>query len=194
MGTYVRVSPSYIAAMLAAVCLLSVCLAAALAQVPTTCPGPQIFTSNFARFDRERQYMVRGLLAYDGNGQRIREIEEEDFDGNRVRLDRLKLFKENKEYRLDLKTGKCNVTEPHHFHPYGVPDNSTFLFESKMGNDTFFVDVSEPSCFPVHHTWIGMDRETKKQYIESTDFFDGREGVANDIIFDVPLACKFPGK
>merc|ERR1711879_728995 len=108
-----------------------------------------------------------------------------------------------------MGTGKCNVTGPHHFHPYGVPDNSTFLFdstvgvagrpgefvtiasfESKWGNDTFFVDVSEPSCFP--HAFVGIDSQTKKQYIDSTDFFDGREGVANDRIFDIPLACKVP--
>ena len=41
---------------------------------------------------------------------------------------------QNKEYRLNLKTKKCNVTTPRHpFFETGVPKGSKFLFEATAG-------------------------------------------------------------
>jgi len=80
--------------MIVALCLLLA--VGALAQIPTTCPGPKQFEARFSRFDRERQYMVRGALAYDGEGQRVREFEDEHAAGNHTTYMKLKLFKEKK--------------------------------------------------------------------------------------------------
>merc|ERR1711879_743643 len=94
----------------------------ALAQVPTTCPGPKQFEGRFRRFDRERKYEVQGAMIYDEDSKRVREFEDETIAGAKEVYLKLKLYNENKEYILDLKTRKCNVTTPRHgFHPYGVP-------------------------------------------------------------------------
>merc|ERR1712154_512302 len=176
----------------------------ALAQIPTTCPGPKQFEGRFQRFDRERQYLVKGAMAYDEDGQRIKEFEDETVAGNHSVYVKLKLYKENKEYVLDLKTRKCNVTTPHPpFHPYGVPTNSTFdadavigatgvpgesmtvaNFKHQMGNSTFYVLVSEPHCFPVHHAYFG------EHGLETTDFFDAKEGISDPRTFDLMKECQ----
>merc|ERR1712154_665340 len=107
------------------------------------------------------------------------EIEDESYAGDREVYHKLYLYKENTEYRLDLKTRKCNKTEPRHgFHPYGVPDDSKFVAEG-----TFGVLVSEPNCFPIKHIWASPDG------IETTNFYDGITGNQGNHLFDIPPLC-----
>merc|ERR1712168_120252 len=177
----------------------------ALAQVPVTCPGPKQFEGRFRRFDRERKYEVQGAIIYDGDLKKVREFEDESIAGNKQVLLKLKLYNENKEYVLDLKTRKCNVSAPHHgFHPYGVPPGSVFKadaivgasgvtgesltvaeFEYDMENSTskFFVRVSEPHCFPIAHAFVGKDG------MELTEFFDAQEGIRTPDAWDIPKEC-----
>merc|ERR1712002_1141333 len=103
-----RHSVRFISIMYIALCLLLV--VGALAQVPTTCPGPKSFEGRFSRFDRERKFMVRGTIAYDGPNMRVAEFEDEEVGGNRTVYYKVKLYKEKKEYTVDMKTKKCNVS------------------------------------------------------------------------------------
>ncbi|XP_005107025.2 mammalian ependymin-related protein 1 isoform X1 [Aplysia californica] len=187
--------------MYLALCLLLA--VGALAQVPTTCPGPKQFEGRFQRYDRERRFHVQGAMAYDETSKRIKEFEDESTSGNRTVYVKLKLYMENKEYILDLKTRKCNVTVPRHpFHPYGVPPGSNFQadavvgaagvpgesvtvanFAYKMENATFFVSVSEPHCFPISHAYFSQEG------LEVTNFFDGQEGISDPDAFQIPKEC-----
>merc|ERR1712002_419042 len=97
-----RHSVRFISIMYIALCLLLV--VGALAQVPTTCPGPKSFEGRFSRFDRERKEMVKGKMAYDETNMRVAEFEDEDIAGNKSVYQVLRLYKEKKEYRVDLKT------------------------------------------------------------------------------------------
>ena len=40
--------------------------------------------SRFMRVDRERQYLVKGAMAYDEDGMRVAEIEDMDVAGNQT--------------------------------------------------------------------------------------------------------------
>lgn len=46
----------------------------------------------------------------------------------------LSFLLQNKEYRVDLNTKKCNVTTlTFPFRPIGVPEGAKFLFEAEIG-------------------------------------------------------------
>ncbi|GFO04118.1 mammalian ependymin-related protein 1 [Plakobranchus ocellatus] len=84
---------------------------------------------------------------------------------------------QNLEYRVDLHTRKCNVTQPKEpFRPIGVPPGATYLFEGVIGaagmpgqavtvatfgaqfeGNDFEVTVTYPDCFPVNHAFKGKD-------------------------------------
>merc|ERR1712087_701413 len=62
------------------------------------------------------------------------EIEELDFSSGREFYDTIYLFSENKEYKLELKSRKCNVsviTRP--FMPAGIPQEGRYVGESVVG-------------------------------------------------------------
>merc|ERR1719232_806010 len=96
-------------------------------------------------------------MAYDGYNERVVEIEDESYAGDREVYHKLYLYKENMEYTLDLKTRKCNKTKPRHdFHPYGVPDDSKFVAEGtigiagKIGESVNIAVFDEQMTFPNH--------------------------------------------
>merc|ERR1712241_537222 len=173
--------------------------AGALAQVPSACPGPKMFEARFSRFDRERKYYVQGAIIYDGVNQRIREFEDEHAAGDHEAYLKLYLYKENKEYRLNLKNRTC----------YGVPPNATFEADAtigvagkvgeglqvaefkdqmKFGNDTvdFSVTVSEPHCYPVTHAMFST-----VYGLEVTHFYDGAEApIFDPRVWEPPRECR----
>merc|ERR1712012_1401697 len=137
-----------------------------------------------------------GKFAFDEDNKMIAEIEDETFAGaNETVYRKLKLYNENKEYSLNLKTRNCTVYPPHpHWHPYGAPPDAKLVFdatvgavgvtgehvvaavfESRMGNDTLSVTVSEPHCFPIHSRWSGLGRDGKPDF-DVRDFYNGIEG------------------
>merc|ERR1712002_272209 len=197
-----RHSVRFISIMYIALCLLLV--VGALAQVPTTCPGPKSFEGRFSRFDRERKFLVKDAIAYDESMRRIAELEDFDIAGNHTYYHKLKLYNENKEYTVNLKTRNCTVGPPHpNFHPWGVMPGSKFeaeavigaagvpgesvnvaTFTNKEGNDTFMISVTEPSCFPVSYKEF-----TTQRGLEVRDFYDCKEGIADPTVFFVPKEC-----
>merc|ERR1711910_36894 len=130
-------------------------------------------------------------------------------DANRTVYRKLKLYNENKEYSLNLKTRNCTVYPPrHHWHPYGAPPDAKLVFdatlgavgvtgeyvvaavfESSFGNDTFSVTVSEPHCFPIHSKYEGVGRNGTRE-LDVRDWYDGVEGIDDPDIFSIPDECK----
>merc|ERR1711910_320139 len=123
--------------------------------------------------------------------------------GNRTVYRKLKLYNENKEYSLDLKTRNCTVYPPHpRWHPYGAPPDAKLVFDATVGavgvtgehvvaavfeskfdnNDTFTVTVSEPHCYPISTRWAGMGRDGKPDF-DMRFWFNGVEGIDNPDIF-----------
>merc|ERR1712227_59509 len=109
------------------VCVALLPLAAlAAAQAPSPCPGPKSFEGRFNHFDRERQYFVQGRIAFDEQNMRYAEFEDIRAGSQEVFYYKLFLYKEKKEYRLDLKKRNCTVEAPHRpFHPWGVIPGAT---------------------------------------------------------------------
>merc|ERR1711963_1003620 len=177
---------------------------AALAQVPTTCPGPKQFEVRFSREDRERRMRVSGAIAYDGPGQRVAEFEDELVGATHAIYRKLYLYNEKKEYTVDIQTKNCTVGPPRRpNHPYGVPPDSKFAadfvigasgvagehltvasFDHQFGNDSFFVVVTEPSCFPVLQGFKGPDG-----IVDMMNFYDAQEGIRSPDVFDIPKEC-----
>ncbi|KAK7482229.1 hypothetical protein BaRGS_00026578 [Batillaria attramentaria] len=133
--------------------------------------GPASFTGRFRRVvDKDSNFFVEGRIYYDRDNRRIREFEFEDINHQRAAYDILTFYNLNLQYTLDLRTRKCNVSEPYPVRmPYGVPSGSRFRWEGTLGlvgvpnesvpvaffdgvfngTDPYLVGVTEPDCFPV---------------------------------------------
>ncbi|KAJ8309366.1 hypothetical protein KUTeg_014240 [Tegillarca granosa] len=107
-------------------------------------PPPQ-WEGRLLRVDREKNYRVYAKLTYDETNLRYRRIEELQEGSEEEQLDIIHLFKEvstkwfrfvyqGKEYRIDLKTQKCNTTlSVRPWRPYGVPMNANFTGSALVG-------------------------------------------------------------
>ncbi|XP_012942722.1 mammalian ependymin-related protein 1 isoform X2 [Aplysia californica] len=187
--------------MYLALCLLLA--VGALAQVPTTCPGPKQFEGRFQRYDRERRGQVRGAMAYDETQRRVREFEDIDIAGKKQAFDILRLYDQNVEYIVDRSTRKCNITTPtRRFHPIGVPPDAKFIGEGVIGaagivgesvtvatfegtyeDAKFFVSVTYPDCFPVTS---GFKSANDTGF---TSFYDLQAGISDPDLFFPPKEC-----
>jgi len=192
----------------AALACLLVASVAVQGQVFKTCPGPKLFEARMNWYDKERQFYVRGAMAYDEANRRISEFEDETYAGNRTVYRKLKMWNTNKEYIVDLKTKNCTVVPVRGpWHTYGAPSDAKLVFdatigavgipnehfmvavfESQQANYTFSVTVSEPSCYPIHTQLTKIGKDGKSE-MEVRDFYDGREGVKNPHEFDIPIEC-----
>merc|ERR1712002_143134 len=198
-----RHSVRFISIMYIALCLLLV--VGALAQVPTTCPGPKSFEGRFSRFDRDRKERVQGKMAYDEDLKRIREVEEGDIAGKNAGYDRLILHGAYPPvmYEVDLSTKKCNITVPHHhWRPIGVPPDAKYMWEGSIGaagvvgehvtlatfgakfdDGEFVVTVTYPDCYPVSRSFIS------KNDTDMTSYYDLKSGIADPDVFFPPKEC-----
>jgi len=185
---------------LALVLLLAV---GALAQLPTTCPGPKQFEGRFQRYDRERQAQVRGAIAYDETQRREREFEDIDIAGKKMAFDILRLHEQNIEYRVDRSTKKCNITTPRRpFFPIGVPPDAKFIGEGVIGaagipgeavtvatfggqneGGEYFVSVTYPDCFPVASGYKSSNNS------DFTSYYDLQAGISDPDLFFPPREC-----
>merc|ERR550534_1761716 len=167
-------------------------VASALAQTPTPCSGPDSFTARFKHFDRERKLFTEGKMYYDHLNRRIREFEFMDINNKTGTYDRLKLYEQNTEYRVDLRNRTCNVTVPHrHWYPYGVPPEGRYLGSGTIGvigmsQESVTVDVfvgnfsdgtpfsstvTKPDCFLVEMSIYHKDG------FEHREFYDVVSGI-----------------
>lgn len=127
-------------------------------------------------------------------GERVSIVEEVDYKKGKKFYEFIFLHKEGTMYQIELsinKTGSCvkkDLTDP--FHKFAIPKNATSvglatigsnagpglgvnvaLFIGEMGEDRYYVSVTEEGCIPVHE---GV--ETKEYGYMHTSFYDIEEG------------------
>eukprot|EP00916_Digyalum_oweni_P019563 GHVL01032562.1.p1 GENE.GHVL01032562.1~~GHVL01032562.1.p1 ORF type:complete len:193 (+),score=3.41 GHVL01032562.1:62-640(+) len=186
--------------------LLLLFVACASAQLPMPCAGPASFTGRFRKIDRDRNYYVEGKMYYDSVNQRVREFEYEEIGSTKQVYDKLKLYNLNIEYTVDLKTRKCNVSEPRPrtWRPFGVPPDARFRGEGTIGAvgvpneevtvaffegefdgvDPYFSAVTQPDCFLVE---FGTYSNSSGYY--HRDFYDVVSGITDPEAFIPPQVC-----
>ncbi|XP_063425525.1 mammalian ependymin-related protein 1-like [Mytilus trossulus] len=181
------------------------CLVVVYAQVPRPCESPKQWEGRFLRADRAKSFGELAKLSYDETNRRAREIEEVQFGQDREYYDVLYLHNIGKEYRLNLKTRKCNVTSLlRPFRPYGVPPNAQFDGSATIGaagvpgeslvvenwsltdgNDKFYGMVSSPDCVPIEYAFYSQESS-----LITTTFFDINVGITDPNVFIPPSECS----
>merc|ERR1711963_1383096 len=168
MGSFLLVPVRPASAMLFALVLF--CVAFAAAQVPRPCQSPTQWEGRIYRSDESKNFTQFAKISYDEQGKRVREIEELEFGSDREFYDVIYLHNENKEYRLELKSRKCNVsTISRPFIPAGIPVEGRYVGEAVVGpvnianehvtvvtydgkfsdGADFYGSVSYPDCVPI---------------------------------------------
>ncbi|XP_041354559.1 mammalian ependymin-related protein 1-like [Gigantopelta aegis] len=187
------------------VVLVVTILALASGQTPKPCESPKEFEANFIRWDHERKWFQEARVAYDENNQRTREREELLIGSKANFYDILTLHKENKEYRLNLKTKTCNVTVPRRsFMPLGIPMGTKYqgsyvvgmvgnpneqvtaaTFEGTHEGNFFWGAVTIPSCVPLQY---GVHFNSTGDGFHMT-FYDLQIGIVDPNVWIPPKEC-----
>jgi len=179
----------------------------AYAQQPTPCETPKQWQGKFIRRDEKMNYTRYADISYDDTNRRVREVEYIDDTQGKFFYDVLYLHNINKEYRIDLKSRKCNVstiTRP--FRPFGIPpmakyvgtanigpvniatEHATVIMfegEDRQSGDKFFGEVTTPDCVPVSNGFF-----SEKYGFEQTNFFDITAGISDPSVFIPPTNCS----
>ncbi|KAK3611474.1 hypothetical protein CHS0354_032755, partial [Potamilus streckersoni] len=142
-----------------------------VAQTPTPCDTPKQWEGRTFIVDRSKMFSVFAKISYDANAPRVRIIEEVQSGKETDYYDTLYLHNIGKEYRLNLRTKKCNVTElTRPFRPFEVPADATFGGEALIGlagfpnenliavlwdgkfdaNNFYEITVTQPDCVPIN--------------------------------------------
>ncbi|XP_045214320.1 uncharacterized protein LOC123564650 [Mercenaria mercenaria] len=175
------------------------------AQVPTPCDSPKQWEGRRVMTDQSKSFQEIAKYSYDAENLRTRAIEEREVGRERDYYDVLHLYKENKEYRLNLKTRKCNVSTPRHpFFETRVPPGSKFLFEAEAGvaqvpgehltvqnwditfddGAKYAIAVTSPDCVPIFAAYY-----SKEVGFLIENFFDIHAGISDPSVFIPPQEC-----
>ncbi|XP_069117848.1 mammalian ependymin-related protein 1-like [Argopecten irradians] len=177
----------------------------AYAQLPRPCTSPPQWEARMFTEDNSKNFTGFAKGSYDETQRRFREIEEVVFGSDKEYFDVLYLHNVGKEYRLNLKTRKCNVTNlMRPFRPFGIPpegqfDGSATVGASGVPNEFmavnnfhgnfsdgahFFGTVTSPDCFPITSGFYSED----SGFVHRT-FFDLNVGIADPNVFIPPSEC-----
>ncbi|XP_076816802.1 mammalian ependymin-related protein 1-like [Clavelina lepadiformis] len=178
------------------------------------CVAPTYFQARLLAYDHETGYYRDGRFSYDAASQRVRMIERVNENATRPQVDELFLHHENKAYRVDLKTRKCNVsTIDRPFRLVEVPEQSQYIGESSIGSlevpgagvllSTWFhmthdtevvgnltTSFTKEECIPYSETFHGYQVKSKQHLSFHRKFFDVTIGLDDPNIFDVPYECR----
>ncbi|XP_060552430.1 mammalian ependymin-related protein 1-like [Ruditapes philippinarum] len=176
------------------------------AQVPTPCQSPKQWEGDMVLFDASKDFTEKSRIIYDETNMRERTIEEIEVGKERDYYEVLRLFNERKEYRLNLRTKKCNVTTiMYPFRVRGVPSDAKFLFEGVIGASSipyehftavtfggeyttdhvkYATTVTFPDCIPVADNYYN----DVTSYVESR-YFDIHAGITDPMAFIPPTEC-----
>merc|ERR1712179_610810 len=179
-------------------------VAVVAAQTPQPCSSPAQWQGRRIKTDRAKKFQEFSKYTYDATNKRTRAVEEIMQGAERNFYDVLHLYNENKEYRVDLRTKKCNVTTPRHpFFETHVPMGSSFLFEAEVGPSQvpgehltaqnweikfsdgarYAIAVTSPDCVPI---WAAYDGNG---IMELENFYDIHAGIDDPSVFIPPSEC-----
>ncbi|WAR18769.1 EPDR1-like protein [Mya arenaria] len=183
------------------------CLAVAcFAQTPTPCTSPPQWEGRIFRYDRSKEFMEFGRVSYDEANMRVRIIEEREVGSDKEYYDTLYLHNIRREYKLNLKTRQCNVTDlMRPFRPFGVPPFAKFVFEAEIGaagipgesliaqtwdgefedKSRFVVTTTYPDCVPLNSGFYSNETG----FVQS-DFYDISVGISDPMVFIPPTECN----
>ncbi|KAL4237794.1 Mammalian ependymin-related protein 1 [Mactra antiquata] len=186
--------------------IIAAFVAVCYAQIPERCDSPKQWEGRRILIDGSKKFMEYSRLVYDEVNRRERSTEEIQAGTERDYYDVLTLHNENREYRLNLKTKKCNVTTVNHpFRVKGVPEGAKFLFEAEVGaasipfehltSITFGGEYTEdhvkyistvtfPDCVPILDNYYN----DVVKYVESR-YFDIKAGITDPMAFIPPSEC-----
>ncbi|XP_039260136.2 ependymin-1-like [Styela clava] len=174
------------------------------------CVAPKQFESRLYQYDHYTNFYRKGRMIYDAVGERVRFIEETAENQTRPSEDILILFRERKEYTLDLKTGKCVTSSPKmDFRPIGVEPGYKHAEDLIIGSipeegveisvwymtenstdvqGTFISEFTRHDCIPFYHEFEGMMHGGKMHYHRTYYDVTLREIKPED--FNVPKECS----
>ncbi|XP_033736122.1 mammalian ependymin-related protein 1-like [Pecten maximus] len=177
----------------------------AYAQLPRPCESPKQWEARMFTQDMSKNFTGYAKGSYDETQRRFREIEEVEFGSDREYFDVLYLHNVGKEYRFNLKTRQCNVTNlTRPFRPFGVPPEGKFEGSATVGaagvpnefmavnnfygnfsdGDRFFGTVTNPDCIPIASGFYSENTG----FVHRT-FFDLNIGIADPMVFIPPKEC-----
>ncbi|CAG2226309.1 mammalian ependymin-related protein 1-like isoform X1 [Mytilus galloprovincialis] len=187
--------------------LIALCLfvVSAYAQAPKPCDSPAQWEAREIRQDYSKKFAEYRKLSYDETNKRIREVEEIIIGTDKEYYDRLYLHNENKNYSVNLKTRKCEVsalTRP--FRYRGVYPQAKFdgifnigavgvsgevvavqAWSANITGGFFYTGlVTYPSCYPVQNIYV-----SKEYGFEHSDYFDLNIGIVDLNVFVPPREC-----
>ncbi|XP_062584282.1 mammalian ependymin-related protein 1-like [Saccostrea cucullata] len=159
---------------------------------------------SFGKVDPSANVTKKRRLSYDSRNKRERRVETIDKASNITAYDELILWNQNKMYRLDLKTRKCNVTVPHRgWVPRGTHPGDTFFSEDYVGapgypkerltvlqfvsnktTDMKHTIVSSPDCVPIRTTIFSSTRG-----LEISTYYDLNIGISDMKVWNPPKEC-----
>ncbi|XP_041354560.1 mammalian ependymin-related protein 1-like [Gigantopelta aegis] len=175
------------------------------AQEPHPCESPKQFEGRQATFDHQRKSQIFARFAYDDIEKRFREIEIEQFGKQHAFYDTLYLHNVGLEYKLDLRTRKCNVTAiTSPFRPFAIPPDAKFKgavvygaagipnqhvnlnrFEGEMGELQFEMFHTSPNCIPVQVSFF----KNSTRVVKHRQFYDVSVGISDPEAFIPPKDC-----
>ncbi|XP_045187674.1 mammalian ependymin-related protein 1-like [Mercenaria mercenaria] len=188
------------------VCCIVALFVVCYAQQPEPCQSPKQWEGRMVLFDASKEFTEKSRIIYDELGMRERVIEEIEYGKERDYYDTLTLYREMKEYRVNLRTKKCNVTTVNHpFRVKGVPAGAKFLFEGVIGASNiqyehftavtfggeyttdhvrYATTVTFPDCVPIADNYYN----DVTKYVESR-YFDIHAGITDPMAFIPPTEC-----
>nr|XP_022335222.1 mammalian ependymin-related protein 1-like [Crassostrea virginica] len=173
-------------------------------QDPKPCMSPTTWECNEIKVDPSRSFTEHRRLSYDARNKRERRVETVEKDSNRTFYDELILWNENKMYKLDLKTRKCNITVPHRgWIPRGPHPGDKFMsiniigasgypkeritvlqFVSNKTQEVKHTIVSSPDCIPLRTTMFSATND-----IEISTYYDLNIGISDPGVWTPPKEC-----
>jgi len=164
-------------------------------QTPTPCLAPALWEAKILEIDPSKEFESRARLTYDAYNERIHSIEEVNLHDKKDYFQSLYLFKEGKEYQLNLKTKECKVSPlSRAFRPIAIPKNATFYGETIIGS------LAAPGEGVTVQLWGGETEHgryagswTVKGCIPVTDvYFSNRTGLVHTSFYDVVAGIHDP--
>jgi len=176
------------------------CVGAVVAQHPRHCAAPAEFEAHAMEWDVKEMFAVRGHFAYDSRQERTAMIEELRNGTDDDYFHVIRLYRERKTFRYNLKTKVCTVENLNHpFHRIHIPHNATFVGDSIVGTNAFANAGVLTTHWEMHSDvdpkfrWYGVFTDRTIGCVPVMEMYhDDTIGTVHQQFFDVVLGIGDP--